>query len=205
MTTPSPGPYPVGYEADFAERRSRLSTFFRWLIVLPHLVLSMFLGLALGVTVLVAWFAIVITGRYPVGLHRFNGRVVRWFARVYSYAYLAADRFPPFDLDEHPEYPVRVAVAAPQPAYSRLKAGLRLIVGIPVMLILYALQVVYQVAGFISWFWIVLTGRQHRGLHNALVLGLAYHTRASAYFALLTEDWPPFSPSGDDPLGPEPR
>lgn len=201
MTMP-PAPYPVGYEADFVEQRNRLTTFFRYVMAIPHLIIACFLGFALYVCVIIAWFAIVFTGRYPEGLYSFNARVVRWLSRLQSYVMLAADPFPPFDLDEHPEYPVRVSIGPAKESYSRLKTALRFIIGIPVMLINYALGVVANVCALISWFWIVITGKQNEGLHNAIKLGMAYSARSTAYLCLLTEEWPPFSPEGGSALGP---
>src|SRR3954447_6814599 len=152
MSTMSQVPYTVGYDADFSEPHSRLTTFFRYLLAIPLLIIAMFLGLALYVCVIIAWFAIVFTTRYPDGLYTFNARVVRWLARLSSYLHLAADPYPPFDLDEHTEYPVRVPIGPPKESYSRLKTGCRMIIGIPVMLINYALGVVAYVAALISWF-----------------------------------------------------
>lgn len=194
--------HPVGYESDFVAPRSRATTFFRLLLAIPHFIVLMIYSIGLFLTVIAAWFAIVITGRYPEGLYRFNAGVVQYLTRVNAYVWLAADPFPSFALGDEPGYPVRLPVAPPQASYSRLKTGLRAIIGIPVMLINYALNLVLQVSGLISWFWIVITGRQNSGLQSALDLGLAYYGRSTAYFCLLSEDWPPFSPAGTETLGP---
>jgi hypothetical protein len=203
-TASSPGPYPVGYEADFVEKRSRLTTFFRYLLVIPLYIMGFFVAIGAYVCVLIAWFAILFTGRYPQGLYSFVSRVVRFGGRVQSYVALASDPYPPFDLDEHPEYPVRVPIGPPKESYSRVKTFFRVLIGIPVILINYALGIVANVGSLISWFWIVITGKQNEGLHNAIKLGMAYSARSTAYLCLLTEDWPPFSPDGGSALGPAP-
>lgn len=197
-----PSPYPVGYEADFAEQRSRLTTFFRGVMVIPLWIVAFFYAIGMYFAALIAWFALMFTGRYPEGLYSFNSRVVRWQSRVNAYYDLLTDQYPPFDLDEHPEYPVRVPIAPAKESYSRLKVFFRFIIGIPVMLIWMALGTVASVAAFLAWFLIVFTGKQSQGLQNAIVLGLAYQTRATAYFLYLTEDWPPFSAEGGSALGP---
>lgn len=201
-TATSPGPYPVGYEVDFVEQRSRLTTFFRYFMVIPLMIVGIFYVFGMYLAALGAWFGLMFTGRYPAGLYRFNSRVVRWASRVTAYYDLLTDQYPPFDLEEHPEYPVRVPIAPPQESYSRLKVFFRFLLGIPVMLIWWALGAVAAVCAFISWFWIVFTGKQNEGLQNAIVLGTAYNARATAYFVYLTEDWPPFSPEGGSALGP---
>lgn len=194
--------YPVAYEADHVERQHRLTTFFRGLVVIPWLLVGILWGLgALACTVL-AWFALVATGRYPQGLYDFNARAHRFSARVNGFLFLLTDRWPPFDGDEHPEYPVRLVIPPPQAAYSRWKALLRLILAIPVMIVAYLLDLLVNVVVILSWIVIVITGKHPKGLFDVLKLGLAYLARASTYSALLTERWPPISP--DDGGGAQP-
>jgi hypothetical protein len=186
-------PYPIGYAADFVEERSRLTTFFRLIMVIPLYLVAMVYAIAAVFTIIGAWFALVFTGRYPEGLYNFNSGFTRYMARVTAYQSLLTDVYPPFDTGEHPEYPVRVSIAPPQESYSRAKAFFRLIVGIPVILINYALNLLVQVCSFLAWVVIVFTGKQSQSLQDATVLGTAYGTRGCAYFLLLTEDWPPFN------------
>jgi len=71
----------------------------KWLLAIPHLVVLVFLGLAAAVVTLIAWFAILFTGRYPRGLFNFVVGVGRWFTRVNAYVFLVAtDKYPPFSL-----------------------------------------------------------------------------------------------------------
>ena len=65
------------------------------------------------------------------------------------------------------------------------------------LIIQYAMQIVAQVGALIAWFAIVVLGRQPKGLQDMIVLGMSYQQRATAYFALLTEDWPPFTDDAD--------
>jgi hypothetical protein len=71
----------------------------KWLLAIPHYVILLFLGLAALVAVIVAWFAILFTGRYPRGIFDFVEGVLRWWNRVVSYAFiLITDEYPPFSL-----------------------------------------------------------------------------------------------------------
>ena len=71
----------------------------KWLLAIPHFILLGFLALAVFVSVVVAWFAILFTGRYPRGLFDFVVGVGRWALRVAAYAFLlTTDRYPPFSL-----------------------------------------------------------------------------------------------------------
>jgi hypothetical protein len=71
----------------------------KWLLAIPHYVVLFFLSIAAFVCVVIAWFAILITGRYPRSLFDFVVGVLRWSLRVTAYAFfLVTDRYPPFSL-----------------------------------------------------------------------------------------------------------
>ena len=185
--------YPVLYEADYIEKRSRVTTFLRWLLVIPHAVVGFLIGIALFFTAVAAWFAVVITGRYPQGLYDFNAGALRWFSRVYAYGYLQVDPFPPFGFEEAEAYPLRVRFAGPLPRYSRLKAFFRLVLAIPIFVVLYVMQLVYTLCAFAAWIVGVILGRQPKGLFDALDFTLSFQAKSFAYLTLLTETSPPFS------------
>ncbi|MGH2982952.1 MAG: DUF4389 domain-containing protein [Solirubrobacterales bacterium] len=186
--------YPVSYEADAAlEGRNRLTTFFRGLIVIPWAIVAGLYGIVAQIAAVIAWFAIVFTGRYPEGIYNFNAGFLRMVSRVNGFYYLLTDELPPFNGEDNPQYPVRVGVPTPLGAYDRLKTGLRLIFGIPVYLLSIVQNLIATVCALIAWFVILFTGRLGEGLFNPIRSALAYQTRAAAYFLLLTEDWPPFS------------
>jgi hypothetical protein len=185
-------PYPVTFEADYVEKRSRLTTFFRWLLVIPHAIVLVFYAIAAGVVVIIAWFALVFTGRWPRGMYDFVAGFFRYGTAVHGYFYLLTDEYPPFGPDVD-SYPVRLNIAPPQEQYSRLKVLFRIILAIPPYIIAYAMNIVMQVGAFLAWFAIVVLGRQPKGLQDMIVLGMSYQQRAYAYMALLAEDWPPFT------------
>jgi Domain of unknown function (DUF4389) len=185
--------YPIAFEADpEIERRNRLTTLLRGIVVIPWAVVSFFWLLGAQILAVAAWFAILITGRYPPAMYEFNARAVRMLARVNGFCYLLTDRFPSFDGDPDPAYPVRVETAPPKHGYDRVKTGLRLIIGIPVILLGYVQAVIGSVCSLLGWFAILFAGRFPEGLYRATRAAVAYQTRAVAYFLLLTEDYPPF-------------
>jgi hypothetical protein len=95
---------PQAVRLDFPQpdgtRLSRWLPLVKWLLALPHYVVLAFLGIAAIACVVVAWFAILLTGRYPRGLFGFVEGVMRWSNRVVAYAViLVTDEYPPFSLD----------------------------------------------------------------------------------------------------------
>ncbi len=83
-----------------AEQLNRWLPLVKWFLAIPHFIVLFFLAIAVIVVTIIAWFAILFTGRYPEGMFRFVVGVMRWAYRVQAYALiLTTDRYPPFSLD----------------------------------------------------------------------------------------------------------
>lgn len=185
--------YPVTFEADYVEQRSRLTTFFRLLLAIPHFIVLYLWGIGVFFAVVIAWFALLFTGRWPQGLYDFTAGFMRYFNRVNAYTWLLVDPYPPFSGGEEPGYPTRLHVGPPLPEYNRLKVGLRFFYAIPAMLIVYVMNIVLELAAVASWFVIVITGKQPKGLQDVLGLCTSYISRAYGLILLVTETYPPFT------------
>jgi hypothetical protein len=87
-------PYP-----DARQDLNRWLPLVKWLLAVPHYIVLFFLWIGAVVAVIITWFAILFTGRYPRGLFNYVEGVIRWGNRVTAYAVLlATDRYPPFQL-----------------------------------------------------------------------------------------------------------
>ena len=199
-------PYPVDLEARLDEPLSPWMWLVKWFLAIPHYVVLAFLWLAFAVLTVVAFFAILVLGRYPRGMFDFNVGVLRWTWRVAYYAtgVIGTDRYPPFTLGAA-DYPADLTIPYPE----RLSRGLVLVkswlLAIPHLVIvaaflgswgpaasLYAppgiLFVLVLVAGFVLLF----TGRYPRDVFR-LVVGInRWCLRVAAYVFLMRDEYPPF-------------
>jgi Domain of unknown function (DUF4389) len=222
MTVPHE-PYPARIEAALDPGLSRWLWLVKWLLIIPHAIVLAFLWLAFWVLTVVAFFAILFTGRYPRGIFDFNVGVMRWQWRVsyYSYSGNGTDRYPPFTLADVPDYPAHLTVDYPE----RLSRGLVLVkwwlLAIPHYIIVSIFAgggtyVAYQTHNtnlswtgggligllvLISVIVLLFTGRYPQPLYD-FILGMdRWVARVIVYAALITDVYPPFrlDPGGDEP------
>ncbi len=192
-------PYPVTFEADYVERRNRLTTFFRLILAIPLLIVLYFYAIVAAVVILIAWFAIVFTARYPRGLFNFVAGYTRFITRFTAYASLLCDPYPAFGGSDDPAYPVRLEFAGPLEHYSRLKTLFRIVLAIPILVLRYVMELLLKIGAVAAWFVILAIGKMPRGLFDLMVLANSYMARSDAYIYLLTETYPPFQDAQTHP------
>jgi hypothetical protein len=151
-------PYPVRVRGDLDPALSRWQWLVKWILAIPHYIVLIFLQIAAVVVTIIAFFAILITGKYPKALFDFNVGVMRWRWRVAFYALhaLGTDKYPPFSLRPKDEYPADLEVDYPE----RLHRGLVLIKWWLLAIPHYLILIVFY--GGVRY----LGGRRHWGGHH---------------------------------------
>jgi hypothetical protein len=196
--------YPVRLEGTLQAQLSRWLWLVKWLLIFPHVVILLFLGVAAVVLTIIAFFAILVTGRYPRGIFDFNVGALRWLWRVsyYSYGALGTDRYPPFTLADVPDYPARLEIAYPE----RLSRGLVLVkwlLAIPHLLVISAADNVGTLLTLFAGVVVLFTGRYPQGMFDFIMGINRWVFRVIPYVALMTDEYPPFrlDQGGSEPAG----
>jgi hypothetical protein len=208
--------YPVSVDVrPDTESRNRLTTAFRFFLALPHLLLvggpvavissinwstsdgltwgwssGGLLSIVVCLTVVIAWFAILFTGRYPRRLRDFATFYLRWRIRSTAYVTLLRDEYPPFG---DGEYPVTIELPEPGTARDRVSVAFRIILAIPHLIVLWLLGLVWAFVTAVAWVMILVTGRYPEMLYGFAIGVLAWTARVEAYMLLLRDEYPPFT------------
>jgi hypothetical protein len=194
--------YPVTYEADYQAEQNRATTFFRIILAIPWIIVAYVYEIAAFFTQIVAWVALVITGRYPEGLYKLNAGFVRFRIRVFAWIYLQTDEWPPFGIGDDPNYPIRIEFGPREAKQSRLKVFFRIILALPMLILVYVVGYVHLFLAVTAWLTIVFRGYLPEGVNNAMTFCNGFYARLYGYVAFLTDSYPPVGlEKGKGPAG----
>lgn len=211
-----PAAYPVTVSVLAAtEERNRLTTFFRFFLSIPHLILvgapvamvtslgwstergwefeygsGGVLGAVACVCAFISWFAILLTGRHPEGLWKLCSFYLRWRVRAVAYLTLLRDEYPPFG--DGP-YSAELELVMPDGERDRLSVALRFFLAIPHLFVVWLLSIAWAFTTALAWIAILLTGSYPRTLYGFAIGVLAWTMRVEAYMLLLRDEYPPFT------------
>ena len=168
-----------------------------WILDIPHLVIANALGNVANLLSVISWFSIVLTGRLPEGIARFQSMILRYEARAYSYLIFLRTPYPQFEYDmtttDPGTDPLRVNVAPQLENRNRLTVGLRIIWIIPILVYTALIAAATIVAVVIAAFAVLFAGRWPRGLREFTINSGRLALRVGAYARLLTDTYPSFS------------
>jgi uncharacterized protein DUF4389 len=206
--------YPVSVSVVPAlTNRNRLTTFFRLILAIPHIILVGGVGLSIATSqnessttsgigeggllgavaaflAVISWFTIVFAGTHIVGIRQFCAFYLRWRTRAAAYLMLLEDSYPPFG---DAPYPTSVDIVDPVGPRERLTVFFRLILAIPHFIVFIFIFLAWCFTTFLAWFVILFTGSYPAGMYNFSVGALRWVVRVQAYLLLLVDEYPPFS------------
>jgi hypothetical protein len=207
-------PYPVAIAIEpQLHDRDRVTTLFRLILAIPHLIIVGGVGLGFAVNsgrrdflslggetgllgsvafllAIISWFTLVISSEHYTPIRRYTRYYLRWRVRALAYLMLLTDRYPPFG---DAPYPTALAVENPHAARDRVTIGFRLILAIPHFIALFFVSCAWWVTTIVAWFTILIDRRYPEGLYQFGVGALRWLIRVEAYVLLLVDDYPPFS------------
>lgn len=171
-----------------ALKRNSLTTFFRWLLAIPHFLVMLALGIAAVFVAIYAWFGALFTARVPDGAASFLEETVSYFTRVGAYTSLITDVYPPFRFSEV-EYPVRVVYH--RSTLNRGAVLFRWVLAVPAGFILEVVGGGVGILNVGNWFISFITGKTPRALYELNLAFQRYSARFYAYALLLspTQPW----------------
>jgi hypothetical protein len=187
------GDYPVRFDVEYPERLSRWKIFLKWLFAIPHFIIVYLLQAVNYVLVIIGFFAVLFTKKWPKGLFDFSVQIQRWSANTLAYALLLLrDESPPFT-GESGQYPLTLEVDYDD-NLSRWMIFVKWLLAIPHYIVLVFLGIAAYVVVIIAFFAILFTGKYPRGMFDFVVGTYRWLTRVSAYASwFMTDRYPPFS------------
>jgi hypothetical protein len=195
--------YPVSVRGDLSVPPSQGWWLLKWLLAIPHYIVLVCLWVVFVLVCVIAFFAILFTGKYPRSLFDFNTGVLRWSWRVgfYSYNALGTDKYPPFSLDPAKDYPADLEIKYPR----KISRGLVLVKWWLLAIPHYCVVAIFMGGGGdnggggLNWILVLIaaiallfTGKYNKEIFR-LVVGInRWNYRVIAYASLMTDQYPPF-------------
>lgn len=178
------------YDVEYPEQRNRATVAFRIILAIPHLIISQVWGYLAQILGVVQWFIILFTGKRNEGMWNLQRSWLNYYCRVLGYIDLLYDVYPAFASETGPA-PVRNAITFEESA-NRMTSALRVIWIIPALIIGAVVSFGAAVLLVISWFSIVITGKQSRGMWDFILKVARFTLQLESYGLLMTDTYPKF-------------
>jgi hypothetical protein len=185
--------YPVQVDAERQEEYHRLLPLVKWLLAFPHYVVLIVLAIGVFFAKIYAFFAVIITGRYPEGVFNFVVGVLQWSWRVTAYVVLLRDEYPPFSLEDDSGYPARLEIRYPADGVDRWRPLVHWLLIIPYAIVAYLLGILARIVALIGVFVILFTKQLPPGMFDLILIPHRWQFRGSAYGLFMVTRYPPFT------------
>jgi hypothetical protein len=187
------GGYPLRADVEHQVEYSRFLPLIKWLLLIPHFIVLIVLGILAMLVTLVSFFVVIITRRYPRGMFNFVVGVHRWAWRVQAYLLLMTDRYPPFTLEDDPDYPAHFEIDYPEEGTARWRPLLSWLLVIPYFIAAYIIFYLAEIVVFFAFFAILFVKRYPEGMFDIVLIAMRWQAKANAYLYWLTTEYPPFA------------
>jgi Domain of unknown function (DUF4389) len=183
--------YPLRLEVDYQDEYPRWLPLLAGILLIPHFIALLVVGIGAYFGLVVAWFAVLFTGRFPEGIFNYLVGVHRWATRVAAYSLWMTSKYPAFSLQAVPDDRVRFSIEYPpegRMGHLRVFQGILLI---PFYIALYFFGLVFILL-FIPFFQIIFTKKYSKGIFDLMLVWLRWNARAQAYASFMVTKYPPF-------------
>jgi Domain of unknown function (DUF4389) len=193
--TPSPT-YPLQLDLDAPLTVARWRPLVHWILVIPQLIVLYALGIVQSVVWVIAFFAILFTGKMPDSLFGFMAMTHRYQWRVGSFSLFMREGYPPFEFlsvaQDPGDDPARLNIQQ-APTLSRGLIFVKWLLAIPHYIVLFVLFIAVYVVVIIGFFAVLITGQWPESLRTFVIGVMRWAYRVSIYVYLMTDEYPPFS------------
>jgi hypothetical protein len=184
--------YPVTGDIERQDSYVRLLPLVKWLLAIPHYIVLGVLWIVAFLALIVSFFAVLITGRYPRAIFDYMVGVARWNWRVQAYVLLMTDRYPPFTLKDVADHPARIEIEYPE-TVARWRPLVQWLLVLPYAIVSSILARVVWILAFFAFFTILFTKRIPAGMFRMMVIPLRWEMRTNTYTWFMVTRYPPFA------------
>lgn len=189
--------FPLQIQLPEPERQNRAITFFKMILSIPWALWLMVWGIAFQILVVLAWFVLLFTGRWPKEFFSFSVSYFRFSTRVNAWTMNLTSAWPAWHGRPDDDYGVILNLKQ-KDHYNRWKTGFRWILMFPLIPLLLGITYYAMVFLFLGFWAIIFTGRLPNWCRKPLADVFAMTQRINAYTSLLVEEWPPLK--GEDQI-----
>lgn len=197
MAMESVSTYPTYYAVTEENKVANWRPLAHSAMVIPHLIVGYALNVVGQVCAFIAWFAIMFTGKMPLGLANVIIMSQRYSLRAAGFYYGLTEQYPPFEFEaqaaDPANYAIRYDVNPELENRNRVTVFFRLFMMIPIMIFLYVVMIGTMFVGLAAWFAVLFTGEYPVGMRNFVIRSFRLGARIGAYGSLLTDQYPPFA------------